>query len=96
MDKNVSTTLESIVTAAQRSAHVTQTPWRKPLVTHGGDSLVTLEWWHGQRKLTIDIEFDHRISYTKVWGPDIYCEMDDGFAVDLEPEVQALWAWLHH
>jgi hypothetical protein len=66
----------------------------EPLETIGAWGQNVLEWWNGNKKLTIhfDINDDSRVSYVKVWGPDMDSEMETG---SLEYEgFKELWKWL--
>jgi hypothetical protein len=59
-------------------------------VTAGVNGEVVLEWWHGEKKLTVYVTSES-VEYLKVWGDDIGSEMEDG---DAAPVAPALWRWL--
>ena len=42
------------------------------------DNETVYEWWNNERKITIYVSSQLESSYVKVWGPDIYTEMEDG------------------
>lgn len=66
--------------------------WFAPHVTKLDDSVV-LEWWHNERKITIDVHTD-KIEYMRVWGDNIDTEMADGeLPLDLSG-AHELWDWL--
>ena len=69
-------------------------PWVKPHVGADGQGDVTLEWWMGERRLTIFITPD-AAEYLKSWGVRMFSEMEDGDIRDAE-ECRALWNWLHN
>lgn len=48
-----------------------------------GRGEVVLEWWNGERKLTVYIESEG-MHYVKSWGADINTDMQDG---DLQPDA---------
>jgi hypothetical protein len=66
--------------------------WMKPNVTASAEGEVVLEWWHGDKGLTIYIG-NQSAAYLKDWGADINTEMEDGYANS--PDIRrALWKWL--
>jgi hypothetical protein len=73
------------------SALKTNNIWIDPHVSADPYGNIVFEWWKGEKKLTIYVSPDTK-EYVKVWGPDIFSEMEDG---DIEKEdSQALWRWL--
>jgi len=52
--------------------------WTDPHIGSNERGQVTMEWWHGQRTLTIFVRSEHQVEYLKAWGPDIQHEMEDG------------------
>lgn len=62
--------------------HILMSPWDD----------VVMEWWNGQRKLTLYFQPDGEIQFTKVWGADIDTEMEDGILGDCT--FESLWDWL--
>lgn len=66
--------------------------WMKPNVTASAEGEVVLEWWHGDKGLTIYLG-NQSAAYLKDWGADINTEMEDGYANS--PSIRlALWEWL--
>jgi len=66
--------------------------WIKPNVTASAEGEVVLEWWYGDKGLTIYIDNQSAV-YLKDWGADINTEMEDGYANS--PSIRlALWKWL--
>ncbi len=66
--------------------------WIDPFVVADARGNVVFEWWKGRKKLTIYVS-PTTSEYVKVWGPDIFSEMEDGGAETSE-ERRALWRWL--
>lgn len=53
---------------------------------------VEVEWWCGERSLTVSFDDTH-VTYLKAWGANVDTEMDDG-AVATADDLRPLWAWL--
>lgn len=54
---------------------------------------IVMEWWNEDRKLTFYFRHDGEVEYVKVWGPDIYNDMEDGI---VEPDrISQLQDWLN-
>lgn len=69
----------------------TKNAWIDPHVSPDAHGNIVFEWWKGEKKLTVYVSPNAK-EYVKVWGPDIFSEMEDG---DIEKEdSQALWRWL--
>jgi hypothetical protein len=66
--------------------------WIAPHVVADAHGNVVLEWWEGRKKLTIYV-YPKTVEYVKVWGPDIFSEMEDG-EVEGAEDHRALWRWL--
>jgi hypothetical protein len=66
--------------------------WIAPHVVADAHGNVVLEWWEGRKKLTIYV-YPETVEYVKVWGPDIFSEMEDG-EVEGAEDHRALWRWL--
>jgi hypothetical protein len=66
--------------------------WIAPHVVADAHGNVVLEWWEGQKKLTIYVS-PESAEYVKVWGPDIFSDMEDG-EVEGAEDRRALWRWL--
>ena len=75
-----------------RDTLTTDTGWSAPHVVLDAHGNVVLEWWEGQKKLTIYVH-PGPVEYVKVWGPDIFSEMEDGEVEGVE-DRRALWNWL--
>jgi antitoxin Phd len=68
--------------------------WVAPHVGVNEEGKVTLEWWQGQRDMTLYIDDLGVITYLKSWGSNIHDEMADGVIVSLE-DVTQLSRWLY-
>jgi len=66
--------------------------WSEPHVSADAEGDVVLEWWQGDKKLTIYVSADS-VHFVKVWGPNIVDDMADG-QVSSEIKRRALWRWL--
>lgn len=66
--------------------------WTLPHVVANADGNVVLEWWEGRKKLTIYVH-PETVEYVKVWGPDIFSDMEDG-EVEGAEDHRMLWRWL--
>lgn len=72
--------------------NLTTKQWQEPHVTASEDGDVLLEWWNGDKGLSIYIS-ENSVSYLKDWGPNIAEEMEDGVVASSEKQRQ-LWHWL--
>ncbi len=70
----------------------TRRGWISPHVIAEAHGNVVLEWWEGRKKLTIYIH-PKVVEYVKVWGPDIFSDMEDGEVGGIK-DRRALWSWL--
>lgn len=70
----------------------TDSAWIDPHVIADAHGSVVFEWWEGQKKLTIYASAK-TVEYVKVWGPDIFSDMEDGEVGGVE-DRRALWRWL--
>lgn len=66
--------------------------WLDPLIVADAFGNVVFEWWEGHKKLTVYVT-PTGAEYVKVWGPDIFSDMEDGDLKGAE-DRQALWHWL--
>lgn len=66
--------------------------WLGPLVGADAHGNVVFEWWEDHKKLTVYVR-PETVEYIKVWGPDIFSDMEDG-EVERAEDHQALWHWL--
>lgn len=66
--------------------------WFAPSVVADAFGNVVFEWWEGDRKLTVYVT-PTVVEYVKVWGPDMFSDMEDGYIEGAEGR-QALWRWL--
>lgn len=63
-----------------------------PHITRDENDTVVLEYWNGDRKLTLYLE-DEATEYIKVWGPDIENDMEDGI-LWRDTTMEELFDWL--
>jgi hypothetical protein len=66
--------------------------WIAPHATASANGEAVLEWWNGQKKLTLYFS-EEGVEYIKSWGVDIFAEMEDGNA-DTSEARSLLWKWL--
>lgn len=66
--------------------------WVAPHMTVSPNDEVVLEWWNGEKKLTVYVS-EETTEYVKVWGADIFEEMEDG-NTDESRQAYYLWNWL--
>lgn len=65
--------------------------WSKPVVNLGADGELELQWWRGEKSLTLTLDGE-KIFFLKAWGVDPQNDMDDG---EIEAEgFLSLWEWL--
>ena len=73
------------------------THWEEPLINSTDEGEVLLEWWSsGKHELTCYVK-DDRVTALRVWGPDIYREMEQ---IEFSRKqwglmLPYLWQWLH-
>ncbi|MEM9214030.1 MAG: hypothetical protein AAGD25_06750 [Cyanobacteria bacterium P01_F01_bin.150] len=82
----------TITTYLRQYASAFNLHWAEPLVNKASDDAVCLEWWRGDRKLTIYIE-DGKAEVLRVWGTNPDTEMANEIISTLS-ELEALWGWL--
>jgi hypothetical protein len=68
--------------------------WEEPHVGVNERGQITLEWWKGERSLTVFVRAEDRMDYLKAWGTDIEAEMEDGELSRLS-DFAALCRWLY-
>ena len=68
--------------------------WEEPHIGVNERGQITLEWWQGERTLTVFIRSEDQVDYLKAWGRDIETEMEDGVLNRLADFV-ALSRWLY-
>lgn len=74
-----------------RTALESSGKWIDPHVSQDNGENIVFEWWKGNKELTVYVSSESK-EYLKVWGADIFSEMEDG---DIDKEnSQALWRWL--
>ena len=85
---------EAISWISQLYGHAlnTRLAWKDPNIGANEEGDVVLEWWHKTRKLTLYLT-GSKAEYIKVWGMDIFSEMEDG-VIASPGEFEPLWAWL--
>ncbi len=66
--------------------------WIEPLVVADAHRNVVFEWLKNNYRLIIYVS-PEMVEYLKVWGPDIWSDMEDG-NVETSEESRALWRWL--
>jgi hypothetical protein len=66
--------------------------WIPPHVIADAHGNVVFEWWEGYKKLTVYVSPD-TVEYVKVWGPDMFSDMEDGELARAE-DHRTLWRWL--
>jgi len=67
--------------------------WIAPNVSAGADGELVLEWWNGQRKVTVYLD-EEETEYVRSWGTSIEDDMDDGTVAD-PSRMANIWNWLH-
>lgn len=55
---------------------------------------ITMEWWQGERSLTVFVRSEGSIDYLKAWGTDIETQMEDGSLSSLS-DFASLSSWLY-
>lgn len=80
------------IEALYRDTLTTDTGWMAPHAILDAHGDVVFEWWKGQRKLTVYVR-PGTVEYVKVWGPDIFSDMEDG-KVEGTEDRRKLWNWL--
>ncbi len=68
--------------------------WLAPNIARFGDEEIILEWWQGNKKLTLYFSPDGTAEYLASWGTDISADMDEGDA-RVPGTFRRLWTWLH-
>jgi hypothetical protein len=68
--------------------------WEAPHVGVNERGHITLEWWSGERSLTVFVRSEDQVNYLKSWGKDIVTEMEDGELHRLS-EFASLSRWLY-
>jgi hypothetical protein len=61
--------------------------WRSPHVASDGEGAITLEWWHGDRSLTLYVREQGNPAYLLAWGTDMWNQMESG-------ELRTVKQWL--
>jgi hypothetical protein len=67
--------------------------WTTPHITASEAGEIVLEWWHRERKITLDIS-SAGVEYFKIGGLDIDNEMEGGEILS-ERDFLPVWTWLH-
>lgn len=65
-----------------------------PHVSTEGKGEVSFEWWRNEKILTFIVETDGEITCLKVWGVDIWEEMEET-SNPTDNELIDLWRWLN-
>lgn len=66
--------------------------WEEPHVSMEGSDVATLEWWRGEKKLTLFVS-ESQVEFLKVWGANMVSEMEEG-SVGAGRSLMDLWDWL--
>ena len=77
---------------AFRLTNETNYAWKFPNISANESGAYVLEWWRGTKKLTIYVD-SNGFEFVKVWGVNIFDEMDDG-VIESDEGFKELWAWL--
>jgi hypothetical protein len=85
-------TAEVILPALYDTVSSLSNPWAEPHITVSESGDIVLEWWKGDRKITMYIS-DQQVEYIKVWGANIETEMEATCLEDVT-EFRATWDWL--
>ena len=83
-----------VVAVLQAAALSRGVPWVPPHIGSNERGQVTLEWWQGDRTLTLFVRSEDQVDYLKAWGSNIESEMEDGEVSRLADFV-TLSRWLH-
>ena len=68
--------------------------WEEPHVGVNENGQITLEWWQGDRSLTVFVRSEDQVDYLKAWGKDIVAEMEEGELNRLS-DFATLSRWLY-
>ena len=68
--------------------------WKSPHIGANERGQVTMEWWQGEKTLTLFVRSETVVEYLKSWGHNIDTEMEDGTVTSLADFI-ALSRWLH-
>lgn len=66
--------------------------WIPPHVIADAHGNVVFEWWEDHKKLTVYVS-PGTVEYVKVWGPDMFSDMEDGELAGAG-DHRTLWRWL--
>jgi hypothetical protein len=66
--------------------------WAIPHIAASELGEVVLEWWHGDRKVTLYVS-DTSVECIRVWGTDIDTEMEAKELLSSQ-DFRSIWAWL--
>lgn len=78
-----------------RGAALTQYGWSDPYVGANESGDVVLEWWQGNRKVTVYVA-PTEMTYVLVWGDNMETEMDEGTIGISRDDFMRIWSWLHN
>ena len=84
---------QQFIEAAFGQINQTNFPWMSPNISADESGTYVFEWWRGTKKLSVYADSDG-LGFIRVWGVDIFNEMNDG-PIDNVEEMRALWAWLN-
>jgi len=80
------------IASMYRDARSMGQPWEDPHVSASEDGDVSLEWWSGQKKLTVYVSASSTL-LLRIWGLSITEQMSEGTAETID-ERQSAWSWL--
>jgi hypothetical protein len=83
-----------VVALLQAGALARGLRWTSPHIGVNERGQITLEWWQGERTLTVFMRSEDQVDYLKAWGSNIVSEMEDG-AVSRIADFVALSRWLY-
>jgi hypothetical protein len=83
-----------VMALLQASALARNLPWVEPHIGANERGQIVLEWWQGDRTLTLFVRSPNQVDYLRAWGVDISKEMEDG-GVSQVSEFIALSHWLY-
>lgn len=69
--------------------------WYEPTISCDEYNNATeISWWRVDRSLIVTVELGSPVTFLKVWGADIYNDMEDGESPSGD-QLIALWQWLY-
>ncbi|WP_394782176.1 hypothetical protein [Undibacterium sp.] len=84
--------IEDVYNQVESLSYSTGDIWFSPHISASGEGEIVFEWWKDEFKLTIYVGSTGS-EYIKVWGSDIFTQMEDGVLAG--SQFQGLWLWLN-